>query len=180
MIPAWVRIVAAVPFTAAGIALFAVGSPGTGAVVTGLGVLLLLAWVRYSDVPRAARAYGLGDRERAWALLAKVPFGGRLLATPLRVYYHQVRASCLLKWERWEEAARESEAALALRGTDEQKASSHAAAALACVEMGDDEGARRHYAAAQALPHGEILSRRLARLATRLGGGAAAPDVTGA
>lgn len=176
MVPAWVRLVASVPFAAAGTALIVAGHPGTGAVVLALALLAFAGWLRYGDVPRAAHAYGLGDRERAWALLAKTPAGGRLLATPCRVYYHQVRASCLLKWERWEESARESEAVLGLRATDEQKASSHAAAALARIEMGDDEAARRHYEAAKRLPHGEILSRRLARLAPRLEGGAADPD----
>ena len=170
MVPAWVRLVASVPFAAAGTARIVAGPPATGAVVLALALLAFAGWLRYGDVPRAAHAYGLGDRERAWALLAKTPAGGRLLATPCRVYYHQVRASCLLKWERWEESARESESVLSLRATDEQKASSHAAAALARVEMGDDEGARRHYAAAKALPHGKILTRRLARLASKLEG----------
>jgi len=183
MIPAWLRLVAAVPFAAAGVAVVANGSPWTGAVVLFLAALLIAAWFRYGDVPRASRAFNAGDRDRAWALLEKVPFGGRFLATPIRVYYHQVRASCLLKWERWEEAARESEAVLGLRATDEQKASSHASAALARVEMGDDAGARRHYETAKRLPHSDVLSRRLARLSSRLEGAAAeaaGPGVTGA
>ena len=183
MIPAWFRLVAAVPFAAAGIALVASGSPWTGAVVLFLAFLLLAAWMRYGDVPRASKAFNAGDRDRAWALLEKVPFGGRLLAAPIRVWYHQARASCLLKWERWEEAARESEAVLGLRATDEQKASSHASAALARVEMGDDAGAKRHYETAKKLPHSDVLSRRLARLASRLEGApadAAGQRVTGA
>jgi hypothetical protein len=169
-----------VPFAAAGVALVATGNPWTGATVLVLAGLLLAAWVRYGDVPRAGKAFNAGDRERAWAILAKTPFGGRLLATPVRVYYHQVRASCLLKWERWEEAARESEAVLSLRATDEQKASSHAAAALARVEMGDDATAKRHYESAKGLPHSEVLSRRLARLAPRLEGAPSGQSVTGA
>lgn len=168
MIPSWARLAAGVPITAAGVALLLTGVPDVGAVTTALGVLLLLGWFRYGDVRRAAEAFNHQDREKAWEILAKVPADGRFLARPIRIYRHQVRASCLLKWERWAEAAAESEAVLRLRADPSQRAASHAAASQAYAEIGDLAAARRHYDAARALPPRDVLERRLARAAELL------------
>ena len=168
MIPGWLRLVAALPLLGLGVALLARGSAAAGASLLALGVLLVAAWVRYGDVIRASRAHGEGDRELAWKRLRHTPAGGRLLALPCRVAYHQIRATWYLDQERWDEAARECDAAFLLRLTQEQQASLHTSAALARLQMGEGAAAKRHYDAAKVLPKTEAMARRLARLAPAL------------
>jgi ATP/maltotriose-dependent transcriptional regulator MalT len=164
VIPAWLRLLSAVLFLAfAGLA-FVDGQHRVAAVAAGLGALMLAAWLRYGDVPRASRAFNDRNRERAFELLSKSPFGGRFLAREYRVYHHHVRARCLGHWERWAEAAAEAEAALAVPGIGEPAADCHVVAAQARYHTGDRDAAERHLAAAKSLPHNTAVDKGLARV----------------
>lgn len=164
MIPSWLRLTAASLFLAfAGLALIDQQYLIAG-VVAGLGLLMAFAWLRYADVPRAARAFNDRDRLRAFDLLSKTPFGGRFLAREYRVYYHHVRARCLGHWERWAECVQEAEAALRIPGVGEPAADCHVVAAQAYYHTGDRAAAERHLAAAKALPRNTAVDKGVARV----------------
>jgi hypothetical protein len=133
-------------------------------VVAAFGLLMLTAWLRYADVPRASRAYNDRDRERAFALLATTPFGGRFLSREYRIYYRHVRARCLAHWERWTECVTEAEAALAIPGIGEPAADCHVVAAQAYYHLGDRASSERHLSAAKSLPHNTAVDKGLARV----------------
>lgn len=162
--PAWVRLVLAAVTTWLALLAFRVEQNLIGAVTLALGLLMVLAWFRYHDVKRAESAFNGHDRTQAWTYLESVPFGGRLLARPVRIYYHHVRALCLQKEEKWADAAREAEEAVRIAGKREEAAACHLAAARSYVHTGDLGAARRHADAARTLPHGDAVDRGLARV----------------
>jgi hypothetical protein len=163
-IPAWLRFVLAFPFLALTAVAAVDGRPLAALLGAAPVVLLLAAWVRYHDVPRAQRAFNARDRGRAWRLLESVPFGGRLLRRECRIYYHHARSLYLLDEERWQDAAKEAEAALGVPGIGDQAPGCHLAAAKAYAFSGNREKASFHAEAARKLPHTEAVERGLARL----------------
>lgn len=163
-IPAWLRLVLSAVTTWLAFLAFRVEQNLIGSVTLALGLLMALAWVRYHDVKRAESAFNGHRRDVAWTYLESVPFGGRLLARPVRIYYHHVRALCLQKDEKWAEAAREAEAAVRIAGKREEASACHLAAARSYVHMGDLDAARRHVDSARQLPHGDAVDRGLARV----------------
>jgi hypothetical protein len=167
MIPSRIRILLALVF--AGLAAYAwSGAAGDqqtlGLVLTLMAALMVWGWLRYADVPRAARAFTNQDRTRAWSLLDKTPFGGRWLAPALRVYYHHVRTLCLLHWDRWDEAAREAEAGLRVPSIGDRAPALHASAAEAYAYLGDRAAAERHVTAAKSQPCNAAVVNVLGRV----------------
>lgn len=163
--PAWLRLVIFALFAALAIALAAVGQRLLAAPPGVLALLMLAAWFRYHDIRRAESAYNARNRTEAWRLLEGIPFGGRLLARECRIYYHNLRARCLLADEEWARAAAEAERAIGAGTSKDQTPGCHVVAAEAYVHVGDTEAARRHADAAKAMPHSEFVDRGLARLA---------------
>lgn len=163
-LPAWFRLLVAALLGTFAAVVLALGQPVWAAGAGVLGAVMLGTWARYHDVPRAAMAFNGQDKSRAWELLEGVPFGGRLLATKCRVYYHHVRARCLLHRDAWSDAAREAEAALRVRGIGEEAAGCHLAAAQAYAHMGDRDHAVPHIEAAQRLPHSEAVNKGVERV----------------
>jgi hypothetical protein len=164
MIPAWARLVMASVLGAVAAGLVWAGQ-GILAGLTGtFAAFMLAAWFRYHDVLRAGRAYDLRNADAAWELLEGVPFGGRFLRRECRIYYHHVRARCLLRREDWGRAADEAERALAIPGIGDEAPGCHLAAAQACAHLGRLDDARRHADEARRLPHSEVVERGLARI----------------
>lgn len=168
-IAASVRLVIAAIFASLATVVFALDQRLWGAVCALPAVLMVAAWFRYHDVPRAERAFNARQRDAAWELLAGVPFGGRWLRREARVYRHHVRSLCLIHDEKWAEAAAEAEAALAVPGIAEEAPGCHVAAAKAYAFLGDSAKARAHADAARKLPHGDAVDKGLARLDRMLG-----------
>jgi hypothetical protein len=162
-IPAWLRLVNAAVLLS--VTFYLLEQSLWAAIVAIPVALLVAAWFRYHDVPRAERAFNAMDRGRAWRLLESVPFGGRLLRRECRIYYHHVRSLCLLHEERWKEAAEEAEAALGVRGIADQAPGCHLAAAKAYAFLGDRARAAVHADSARKLPHSEAVEKGLARIA---------------
>jgi hypothetical protein len=168
MFPAWSRLAIAGVLGSFAAGLLVAGQSFLAAVAGGLALLMLAAWFRYHDVLRAGRAYDLRQADRAWELLDGVPFGGRFLRRECRIYYHHVRARCLLRREEWNRAAAEAESALGVRGIGDEAPGCHLAAAQAYAHLGDLGAARRHADEARRLPHSEIVSKGLARIEAML------------
>lgn len=168
MFPAWARLAIAAVLGATAAALLVAGQALLAGIAATLGALMLLAWFRYHDVLRAGHAYDVRNADAAWDLLEGVPFGGRFLRRECRIYYHHVRARCLLRREDWTRAADEAERALAVRGIGDEAPGCHLAAAQAYAHLGDLAAARRHADEARRLPHSEVIERGLARIAPLL------------
>lgn len=151
-------------FASLAITVFALDQRLWGALCAVPAVLMLLAWLRYHDVPRAERAFNARQRDAAWALLAGVPFDGRWLRREARIYRHHVRSLCLLHQEKWAEAAAEAEAALDVPGISTEAPGCHLAAAKAYAFMGIHAKAAVHADAARNLPHGDAVDKGLARI----------------
>jgi len=164
MVSAWSRLVSAVCMAALAAIAFAQAQHAVAAIAGLVALAMVATWLRWHDVPKAARLFNGHDRERAWAVLETVPFRGRFLRRECRIYYHQTRSLCLQKFERWDAAAREAEAALAVAGQRPEAAACHLAAAQSYAHLGDEDAARRHMAAASGMPHNEAVTKGLARV----------------
>ena len=165
VIPSRLRLATAVLLFAIALAAALSGAHAwIGAVCGGLALVTTFTWMRYGDVSRAAHAYTSRDRDRAWAILEHTPFGGRCLTVEYRIYYHQVRASCLLRFGRWQDAVREAEAALAIRGIAAQAPACHVSAAEAYAHLGSRIDAERHLQGAREHAHNTAVDRGVARV----------------
>jgi len=163
-IPAWFRLVNATLLVALAVVALLLDQPVWAGIAVFPALLLVAAWLRYHEVPRAERAFNAHDRDRAWRLLESVPFGGRTLRRECRIYYHHVRSLCLIQADKFAEAAAEAEAALQVRGIRDEAPGCHLAAAKAYALLGDLAKSSSHAEAARRLPHSEAVTKGLARL----------------